>query len=686
MQNRKIGKYEVIERLGRGGMAEVYRAYQGTLDRYVAIKVLHAFLADDPEFKSRFEREAQNIAKLKHPNIVQVYDFDYDEEAESYYMVMELIDGSTLKDRLSSIMARGELLPIPEVIRIMRESASALSYAHSRSMIHRDVKPANLMLDHDNRVVLTDFGIAKIVTGAQFTASGGMVGTPAFMAPEQGLGEAGDERSDLYSLGIIMFQMLTGQLPYDAETPLAIILKHLNTPTPIARDVNPNVPEELDRIVRKVISKEAQDRYQNAAALIEDLDRFTYANADSDTQPRSFFAPPDINSTSRINPLPEAQNNSTAIGTNTSQFPAAIPPPEKASNSSLWPIWLIGALVTLLIIGFAARVIPLPAFLIAASSTPSPTSVVIVPTVEVTAEATQQIAVQASSTVVEPSATSPALSSTPDDTPIPTRLSLTPTPSPIAVFSGDGVGDTALQGPGQSFAKMMDVKAGEQVAIVGISSDKLWFQVQKANGLQGWVKVSAMDVFGNIDGLPVIIAPTLTPTDTPVSSNTPSRTPTTTATLTLTPTPTSIPAMVGLTQTALSQNATQAACILDYAADIELVSPANIRKNNDGLYVLSVDTKFTLKILVTNLSTANCDWARSTALRYSSGEDFDAEKFFFFDERDAIIKPGETATITFIGKTPTKGGNTVITGKWVLQTPGRNQIGLPIDISFLVYG
>ncbi|MBA3872049.1 MAG: serine/threonine protein kinase, partial [Anaerolineae bacterium] len=287
MQNRKIGKYEVIERLGRGGMAEVYRAYQGTLDRYVAIKVLHAFLADDPEFKSRFEREAQNIAKLKHPNIVQVYDFDYDVEAESYYMVMELIDGSTLKDRLSSIVARGELLPIPEVIRIMRESASALAYAHSRNMIHRDVKPANLMLDHDNRVVLTDFGIAKIVTGAQFTASGGMVGTPAFMAPEQGLGEAGDERSDLYSLGIIMFQMLTGQLPYDAETPLAIILKHLNTPTPIARDVNPNVPEELDRIVRKVISKEAQDRYQSAGALIEDLDRFAHTNAEFDVQPRS---------------------------------------------------------------------------------------------------------------------------------------------------------------------------------------------------------------------------------------------------------------------------------------------------------------------------------------------------------------------------------------------------------------
>ncbi len=242
MANRRLGKYEITERLGRGGMAEVYRGYHASLDRYVAIKVLHAFLADDPEFKTRFEREAQNVAKLKHQNIVQVYDFEYDEPSDSYYMVMELVDGPTLKERLTGLSEHGKLLPLPESLRIIREAAGALAYAHSRSMIHRDVKPANLMLDHDNRVVLTDFGIAKIVTGAQFTASGGMVGTPAYMAPEQGLGEAGDERSDLYSLGVILYQLVTGQLPYDAETPLATILKHLNAPIPSVSKLNPELP------------------------------------------------------------------------------------------------------------------------------------------------------------------------------------------------------------------------------------------------------------------------------------------------------------------------------------------------------------------------------------------------------------------------------------------------------------
>ncbi|MBE0690360.1 MAG: serine/threonine protein kinase, partial [Anaerolineae bacterium] len=241
------GKYEIIERLGRGGMAEVYKAYQTNLDRFVAIKILHSFLADDPEFKTRFEKEARNIAKLKHANIVQVYDFENDADNESYYMVMELVDGPTLKEVLTLLIENEQMMAIEEVVRIIRESASALSYAHNLNMIHRDVKPANLMLDSNNRVVLTDFGIAKIVTGVQFTASGGMVGTPAYMAPEQGLGEQGDERSDLYSLGIIFYQMLTGRLPYDGDTPLAVILKHLNEPVRSTHEFREDVPEALDR-------------------------------------------------------------------------------------------------------------------------------------------------------------------------------------------------------------------------------------------------------------------------------------------------------------------------------------------------------------------------------------------------------------------------------------------------------
>ena len=278
MNGRKLGKYEIIERIGRGGMAEVYRAYHSALDRYVAIKILHPFLSDDPEFKDRFEREARNVAKLKHPNIVQVYDFDYDPEGESYYMVMELINGPTLKDRLFDLGSVGQQFTVADTLHIIGSAAEALAYAHARNMIHRDVKPANLMIDEDSRVVLTDFGIAKIVTGAQFTSTGGMIGTPAYMAPEQGMAEPGDERSDIYSLGAIMYQMATGHLPFDAETPLAVILKHLNEPLVPPRDVVPGIPEPLERIICKSLEKDPANRYQSAIEMLQDLDEMAGPN------------------------------------------------------------------------------------------------------------------------------------------------------------------------------------------------------------------------------------------------------------------------------------------------------------------------------------------------------------------------------------------------------------------------
>jgi serine/threonine-protein kinase len=280
VSRRKLGKYEIIDRIGRGGMAEVYRGYHAALDRYVAIKLLHSFLADDPEFKTRFEREARSVARLKHPNIVQVYDFEYDKDSDSYYMVMEFVNGPTLKDSLFDLAAAGSRLPIPETVHIIKTAARALAYAHDRKMIHRDVKPANLMLDLDGRVVLTDFGIAKIVTGAHITTSGGIVGTPAYMAPEQGLGQVGDERSDLYSLGVILYQLVTGRLPFDASTPLAIILKHFNEPLPLPSQFVPDLPTDLETVIRRALQKDPNARYQSAhefAAALDALQMASYA-------------------------------------------------------------------------------------------------------------------------------------------------------------------------------------------------------------------------------------------------------------------------------------------------------------------------------------------------------------------------------------------------------------------------
>ena len=243
MIGKTIGRYQIVELLGRGGMAEVYKAYQKSLDRYVAIKLMHAFLSEDKDFFERFNREAKNVATLSHANIIQIHDFDH--EGETYYMVMEFVDGGTLKDRLEPLTKQGQRLPLNEAVRIIQDVGSALAYSHKRGMIHRDVKPANVMIDSTGHVKLTDYGIAKILSGAKFTASGSILGTPAYMAPEQGLGQPGDARSDIYSLGVMLYQLVTGRLPYDADTPIAIILKHVNEDLPLPRVINPELPKGI---------------------------------------------------------------------------------------------------------------------------------------------------------------------------------------------------------------------------------------------------------------------------------------------------------------------------------------------------------------------------------------------------------------------------------------------------------
>ena len=194
MIGKTLGRYRIVEHLGTGGMAKVYKAYQPRLDRYVALKILHTFLAEEESFLSRFKREAKLVAMLRHPNIIRVYDFDVQEENNLYYMVTECIEGPSLKERLRQLTDQGEPLQIGEAVDIIIAIANALDYAHQRGMVHRDVKPANVMFHKDGQVILADFGIAKMVNMSRLTASGAMVGTPAYMAPEQGMGKARSHR------------------------------------------------------------------------------------------------------------------------------------------------------------------------------------------------------------------------------------------------------------------------------------------------------------------------------------------------------------------------------------------------------------------------------------------------------------------------------------------------------------
>ncbi len=269
LAGQTIGKYRVIEHLGRGGMAEVYKGYQPNLDRYVALKLMHAFLAADQDFISRFEREAKNVAALRHPNIVQVYDFDVHNGTP--FMVMEYIEGGTLKSHLEDLMRKSEKQTLSEAIHIVGEIGQALAYAHSRQMIHRDVKPANVLLENSGRVILTDFGIAKILTGPSYTVTGATIGTPSYMSPEQGLGRPGDHRSDIYALGVMLYQLATGQLPYEADTPLAVMLKHVNEPLPLPRTFKPDLPEGIERIILKAMAKSPDDRFQSADEMLGQL-------------------------------------------------------------------------------------------------------------------------------------------------------------------------------------------------------------------------------------------------------------------------------------------------------------------------------------------------------------------------------------------------------------------------------
>jgi serine/threonine protein kinase len=270
LEGQSLGKYRIMEPLGRGGMAQVYRAYHPQLDRYVAIKVLRSDLVEEAEFLARFRREAQSVAHLRHENVVQVHDFDV--EGAVYYMVMELLEGDTLKVRLNEYRARGERMPTGEMLRITLDALHGLAYANSEGIVHRDIKPANILLTKRGQAVLTDFGIAQIVGGTNYTVSGALMGTLAYMAPEQGLEGTTGIHSDIYSLGIVFYEMLTGRPPFDADTPLAILMKHVNDPLPLPRTINQDIPESFERVVLKALAKKPDDRFQTADEMIQALE------------------------------------------------------------------------------------------------------------------------------------------------------------------------------------------------------------------------------------------------------------------------------------------------------------------------------------------------------------------------------------------------------------------------------
>lgn len=258
-----VGPYQIIGQLGHGGMATVYKARHPRLDRFVAIKVMHKAFLDDAGFLARFEREAQIVAKLEHPHIVPVYDFD---EIEGQpYLVMKIIEGETLK----RVLSRGPM-PLPEIIRVMDDIASALTYAHRSGVLHRDIKPSNIVIDGNGVPFLTDFGLARVTKAGASTLSADMIlGTPQYISPEQASGQAElDPRTDVYSLGVILYEMVVGRVPYNSDTPYAVVHDHIYTDLPLPSTINPSVPPQVEAVLVKALAKKPADRYETALDMM----------------------------------------------------------------------------------------------------------------------------------------------------------------------------------------------------------------------------------------------------------------------------------------------------------------------------------------------------------------------------------------------------------------------------------
>ncbi len=269
MQTQPIilnSRYKLLERIGSGGMSIVYKAQDLSLGRMVAVKMLHESLTGDADFLRRFRQEAHSAANLTHPNIVTVHDIGQD--GHRYYMVMEYVEGQTLKQIIRENNTKERLMSVDRALDLTVQICNGIGYAHRSGLVHCDVKPQNVLVTRDDRVKVADFGIARAISEASQAYQNNQVwGTPQYFAPEQAAGQPATPASDVYSIGVIMFEELTGKLPFQAETQTALALKHLNEQPPLVTDYNPVVPEQLELIIDKVLSKDPAGRYRTAGQL-----------------------------------------------------------------------------------------------------------------------------------------------------------------------------------------------------------------------------------------------------------------------------------------------------------------------------------------------------------------------------------------------------------------------------------
>jgi len=354
----KLGKYQVQEEIGRGGMGAVFKGYDPALDRYVAIKVLAPHLVWEPDFVERFLREARSAARLQHPHIVTIYDVG--QEGGWYYYVMEYLEGQTLTE----LIEEHHPLPFDTALAILRPMADALDHAHHNGLVHRDIKPGNIIVGRAGRVSLTDFGIARAAQEARLTATGTTVGTPEYMSPEQVKGLAVDARSDQYSLAVVAYEMLSGQVPFKAESTLALMYRIVHEPPPPLRQVRGDVPVPVEEVLAKALAKDPGDRYPTVGAFVEGLAR-ALAGQKSKVKAAKAITPPVPPPTSRrergLTPAeaapvqrvtPSGQRGGLApTAISAAAAPAAEPCAAPRRHFPLWLLALAG--LTIVVLGVA---------------------------------------------------------------------------------------------------------------------------------------------------------------------------------------------------------------------------------------------------------------------------------------------------------------------------------------------
>ncbi len=387
---KTLGKYQIMELAGKGGMAAVYKAYQPSLNRYVALKVLPAYLAQDEQFVARFMQEALAAAALRHPNIMVIYDVE--QEGDVHYIAAEYLEGNTLAQVLEQ--QRGPM-PLPRTVNILNQLASALDFAHQRGLVHRDVKPSNAFIGSDDHVTLMDFGIVKALTGGmQMTRTGAAIGTPEYMSPEQAEGRSVDQRSDIYSLGVVLYQLLTGRVPFEAKTPTQILLAHVTQPPTPPTQINPAIPRAVEAVVLRALAKRPEERFATAGEMAQAL-----ARAASGASAAAYVAPTVVPG----RPLPTPPPPSYTPHPSTPPPPPAYvlpqpytpsPPPavRKSGGAVNWLLWGglgLAALAFVCILGFVfcgalgspgGKSTPTPTVQPVARATPTPTPGVPTPT------------------------------------------------------------------------------------------------------------------------------------------------------------------------------------------------------------------------------------------------------------------------------------------------------------------